>query len=307
MQIEKINYHGWENSYCLNNNQIELVVLTDIGPRIIYFAQKNQKNLFQEFTELHGTTDHRHWVNYGGHRLWHAPEEKERTYMPDNDPVHFEFIANSVIVTPMPELVTGIQKQMEIRLLQKSVRVTHRIFNKNLWKIQLAPWAISMMDPGGTVLLPMLQKQEGCLQATHSLNLWEYSDLSDTRWEFGKNCVLLHQDSSKETAQKGGVNSVHWGAYFRENEVFLKTFSFIENQNYPDHGSVLEAYSHADFIELESLAPLQKIDPQGVATHVEEWHVFNLEHKPTSPNEAWEMIAPLAETVINQTTISLDS
>ncbi len=304
MKIEQLNYHGWENSYCLSNDYVELVILTDVGPRIMHFAKKldnqNGRNFFKEFAEVLGTTNHRHWVNYGGHRLWHAPEDKERTYMPDNDPVHFETTANSVTVTQIPELVTGVQKQIKVILQPKSVKVVHHVFNKNLWEVELAPWAISMMAQGGSILMPTTQKQEGRLQATHSLNLWEYSDLSDSRWEFGKHCILLHQDSSKETAEKGGVSSASWGAYFRGTEVFLKVYALIDNQNYPDFGSALEAYSHKDFMELETLAPLQKIAPQGVATHVEEWHVFDLEQKPTSPNEAWEMISPLAEEAVNQ-------
>ena len=46
---EKYYYGGWKNCIRLSNGRIELVATTDVGPRIIRFAEVNGKNLFKEF------------------------------------------------------------------------------------------------------------------------------------------------------------------------------------------------------------------------------------------------------------------
>ncbi|MFC2144701.1 hypothetical protein ACFLQQ_00035 [Actinomycetota bacterium] len=53
---EGYNYTGWNNCIKLDNNEIELIVTTDIGPRIIRFAFKEGQNLFKEFSDQIETT-----------------------------------------------------------------------------------------------------------------------------------------------------------------------------------------------------------------------------------------------------------
>ena len=36
--LERISYRGWENAYRISNATIELVVLADVGPRIVSYA-----------------------------------------------------------------------------------------------------------------------------------------------------------------------------------------------------------------------------------------------------------------------------
>ncbi len=149
-------YGGWENCVKLENNEIELVATTDIGPRIIRFGFKGGQNLFKEFSDQAGTTGGDEWKLYGGHRLWHAPEEVPRTYFPDNDPVGFKYSRDTVKLIQDTETTTGIQKEIEITLDQKenNVKVLHRLINKNLWEIELTPWALSVMANSGRAIIP---------------------------------------------------------------------------------------------------------------------------------------------------------
>ena len=52
-KIEKINYQGWPNSYRMTNGEVELVIIGDIGPRIIRYAFVGGRNLFQTFVPSH--------------------------------------------------------------------------------------------------------------------------------------------------------------------------------------------------------------------------------------------------------------
>ena len=85
--MDKVSYGGWPNCVKLSNDQIELIATTDVGPRIIRFGYVGGQNLFTECKDQLGKTGGDKWRSYGGHRLWHGPEDPQRTYYPDNSPI----------------------------------------------------------------------------------------------------------------------------------------------------------------------------------------------------------------------------
>ncbi|MFP4324019.1 MAG: hypothetical protein ACLFTK_16310, partial [Anaerolineales bacterium] len=155
MPHTRITYAGWADCARLANDHAELVITTQVGPRIIRLALPDGPNLLYE--AFQGQTGGDTWRNYGGHRLWHAPEQRPRTYAPDNDPVTLETHGDMVRVIQATEAETHIQKSMDIALAPDAarVRVTHRLVNHSVWPVHLAPWALTVMAPGGTAILPL--------------------------------------------------------------------------------------------------------------------------------------------------------
>ena len=49
IRIEKRKYCGWPNAYFLSNDAVELVVLADVGPRVVRYALRGGENQFHEF------------------------------------------------------------------------------------------------------------------------------------------------------------------------------------------------------------------------------------------------------------------
>ena len=86
VNIEKTAFQGWPNCYRVSNGTVEFIATTDVGPRIISFGFTGGANLFFVREDFAGQTGGTEWKNYGGHRVWHAPEDKVRTYEPDNAP-----------------------------------------------------------------------------------------------------------------------------------------------------------------------------------------------------------------------------
>jgi len=126
--------------------------------------------------------DQEEWKIRGGHRLWHTPEKHPRNYVPDDVPVEWEIIKNGVRVTQVMEDWTQIRKDMEITLDDNSteVRVEHKLMNKNAWPIKMGAWAMSVMAPGGMLVVPQAKKDTG-VECNHMLSLWPFSDMSDAR------------------------------------------------------------------------------------------------------------------------------
>ncbi len=274
--MDLITYRGWPTCYRLRRDDLELVVTADVGPRIIRFGFANGPNEFCEYEEWWGQTGGSEWRNYGGHRLWHAPEVRPRTYAPDNDPVTVRETAEGITFTQPVEALTGIQKEIVISFpaLAGTVRVTHRLRNLGLWPVELAPWALSVMAPGGTAIIPLPERasHKDHLLPGSVLALWRYTDLSDPRWTFGRRFILLRQDPQATTPQKIGASVVDgWAAYARAGHVFVKRFPYVPGATYPDLGVNAECFTNARMLEVESLGPLTRLEPGADVTHVETW------------------------------------
>ena len=151
VKIAKTPYQGWPNCYRLSNGVVELIVTGDIGPRIIRYGFAGGQNLFWEDPQTVGKTGGDTWQLIGGHRLWAAPEAVPRTYAPDNRPVDVKIEGTVLRATQPVEPTTGLQKQIVVQMSATgtAVTLTHRVTNRNLWAIELAPWALTMMAPGG--------------------------------------------------------------------------------------------------------------------------------------------------------------
>src|SRR5688572_18659009 len=129
--METVNFLGQE-CYSLSNEVIRLLVTRSVGPRILSLGFTEGENLFAELPDV--VTDcpgHGVFHFYGGHRLWHAPEEPSRTYLPDDSPVDITPIENGLVATQKLESQTGLQKSIQINISNTSsqVLIKHQITN----------------------------------------------------------------------------------------------------------------------------------------------------------------------------------
>lgn len=295
--MEKISYGGWDNCYRLANNQIELIVTADVGPRIIHFGFVGGPNIFMQYPNQMGLTSSDEWLTLGGHRFWHAPESKTRTYYPDMETVLVQEIDNGLIATQKPEPTTGVQKQIKITLSQDEpeVKLIHNLINHNLWAIDAAPWSISVMAPGGVAILPLPPRgpHPKFLLPTSTISLWPYSDLSDPRYTFYEKYILIKQDANLNTPQKIGVfASDGWAAYINDNWCFIKQAPIQFDGIYPDLGANFEVFTDREMLELEALGPVESIPPKGKIDHLENWTLIKDVPKPKSEADIINNLIP---------------
>ena len=221
VQMQKVSYGGWPRCIRLANQNIELIATTDVGPRIIRLGFIGSPNLFKEFPEV-GKTGGESWQNYGGHRLWHAPEAMPRTYAPDNSAIEHQWDGATLKLIQPTEAATGIQKEIEVTLdpQHNNVSVRHRLANKNAWTVELAPWALSVMQGPGRAIVPQ-EPPANDLLPVRPLALWGYTNMTDPRWKWGAKFIQLASDPAAKTAQKFGVGSkLGWAAYHRTDRFF---------------------------------------------------------------------------------------
>ena len=110
-----------------------------------------------------------------------------------------------------PGPLSGIQKAIEITLdpVSSGVRVVHRLRNTGAWPVELAPWAISVMAPGGFAVAPLPTAfHPDRLLPNRALTLWPYTDMRDDRWLWGTDYVLLRHKVIADAAREGPRGAV---------------------------------------------------------------------------------------------------
>lgn len=275
---EKVLYNGWPNCVRLFNKEVELIVTADVGPRIVRFGYIGGQNFFHLLPEHAGKTGGDQWRIYGGHRFWIAPEAMPFSYNPDNDSVDVTIRDNGIRLRQKREAVTGMVKEMEIKLSagMNHVTVLHRLINENATEVEASPWGLSVLAQGGTAIIPQEPYGEGddYLLPARPIALWHFTKMNDPRWKWGERYIQAFQNPSLASEQKIGVlNKQGWTAYCLNGEVLIKKFNFDAQAIYPDFNCNNETYINGKFLEIETLGPLTRIAAGKYVEHTEYWHL----------------------------------
>jgi hypothetical protein len=299
--MDRITFMGIPECLLISNGEVEIIATTKVGPRILCYRYYGEDNICAELPNAQQSIALGTWKPYGGHRLWAAPEVMPQTYYPDNNPVEVEQIGDHAVrLRAKPERENHIQKEMRITLAEhgSDASIEHIITNVGNTTIELAPWALTIMRAGGTTIIPQepYHSHDESLLPARPMVLWHFTDLTDSRWKFGKRLIQLSTDSTLEAPQKIGVlNKQGWAAYYQGQTLFVKEFEYLPDASYPDYGCNCETYTAGAFMELESLGVMQELGPHESATHVERWKLFRNMILPESDEERAEALGRLLD------------
>ncbi|HZR58388.1 MAG TPA: hypothetical protein VFA74_16055 [Terriglobales bacterium] len=279
VKVEKTEYKGWKNCYRVTNGEVELIVTSDVGPRIIRFGFVGGQNLFKEYSDQLGKSGEEKFQSRGGSRVWKAPEDPVATWAPDNVAVEIKVTPTGLVARAPVEPLSMLQKEIEVSMSPSGtgVVVSSRISNRSLYPLEFSPWVLTQMTEGGLAIsgFPPRGKHPINLEATNPLVMWAYTNLADKRWKFTKKYLTLQQDPNNPEAQKLGMfNSDTWAAYVVNQEMFLKRAKSDPAKTYPDFGCSFETFTNNEFLELETLGPMTKVLPQHTVEQVEQWSLY---------------------------------
>jgi hypothetical protein len=306
--IEKLAYRGWANNLRVSNGDVEVIVTLDVGPRIICYRRCGGGfNVLKNYDDQMGGTGEAEWQIRGGLRFWLAPEDLTRTYYADNNPVKYEQIApRTVRFTPPPETEYGVQKELTVGLADSGSRVNIALKVTNVGPLisELAPWAPTVMAPGGVEIIPQPPHRNHPLHPknarspadfapTQELILWPYFDFTDSRWTFGSRYIFLRQDAQKGPTKIGLAHRMGWVAYLNQGNLFVKRIDYGEGATYPDMGTNYQTFSNEDMLEMETVGALTRLNPGQSAELSESWELFVDVPPVKSENDVDQHIMPL--------------
>jgi len=260
VKVEKIEYHGWSDSYRISNGTVEVVVVPKIG-RVMRYGYPSGPNMLWENPDLAGKAHvPGEWSNFGGDKVWPAPQS-DWTWPPDPTidgmPWEAEVLPDGLRLTSMDGKFSHVKFMREIHLgaVGTEVNINTRMDNTGSPR-SLAPWQITQLDNPYSIFLPTQttsQMPDGWRLLTGSKIDPKYHKLSaggltlslaNTSYKFGAFSPL-----GEITASKG-------------NAIFHMKTKTYQRANYADKGSALQVYTGAGndkYAELEVLAPLTKM------------------------------------------------
>lgn len=158
---------------------------------------------------------------------------------------------------------------------EAKAKIIHKLTNVGAWPVEAAPWAITVMKGGGLEIIPQPTRDTGLIN-NRVIGVWPYTKLNDGRIFFGNKYITVLHDKNATGPLKIGINSEHgYAAYINRGNMFIKYFDTDDEKTYPDGGMSCETYSNSEIMEIESLGPLQKINPGKTVEHIETWQLFS--------------------------------
>ncbi len=267
------DFHGRPTAF-LENGLIRVEYLVSAGPRIVrVFLDGDDENQLAEVNHKQIESTEGIFNLMGGHRLWVAPETDPWTYIPDESGLSVSWEGGRLVLSGPVTPHTGLQKQMILSLVEgrHSLTILHRMTNCGQSPVELAPWAITMFPLGGEAVIPMNAPVKSPLQPNRQLTFWACSRLDDPRLQFSRDEVVISARAASPPLKVGCLNHAGWLRYRRNGWSFEKRFTPHLNHVHADMNCNTEVYLWEDFIELETLGPLARLEPGEFVEHEEVW------------------------------------
>ena len=271
----------YEGFHCLQikNQQLSIWMTKDCGPRVIGLALAEGENLMVVLPEARIPVENgEDYSLRGGHRLWYAPEKPETTYLPDDTPVEINRIPGGAEVIQTPDQPTGIQKSWKMILDENGpeVVIEHQLKNTGNESFLLAPWAVTMLRPGGLGVIPLQQdlSDPHGLWPNRQIVIWPYTDLSSPWLEIRNQAIRVVANLREGALKIGLPNPRGWVAYALDGLLFVKKVDYDPAAEYLDRRASSQIYTNPTVIELETLGPVVDLLPGKSTFHRETWQVY---------------------------------
>lgn len=270
-----IEYKNFGKCVQFEENGMIVMVTIDVGPRIIYFGDK-QNNILKEDLErkvqVYNDAYKDNWYLYGGHRLWKSPENI-CTYVADNKPVSYRL--NEYGGTFISNIDPKFDYILDIGIKKNKVYIENTIVSKSKNIESIAAWALTVMDIGGELTVNLNKKMDD-LNPQQNLVIWPYTDIYDERIKISKEKLIVQQKSGLEPLKLGLFLNTPEAEYSLKGMKFKCKFKEEKStEKYGDFMSNMEIYTSGDILEIEGLSSMRDLKCGESVTLYEEWSLIN--------------------------------
>lgn len=278
LERSKTQFEGFD-CVKLENEHVSLWITKSLGPRIIGLSAFGGKNMLAVLPnakyEFPGQED---YYFRGGHRLWYSPEQPETTYIQDNSPVRVEEIDDGIKLIQPVDPPSYVQKSFRIRLsdTRAEVEIEHSLTNLGDNSINLAPWAVTQLRPGGVGIFPQQTSvdDEYGFWPNRQIILWPYTNINSPYIHWGNEAVTIDANMNDGALKIGFPNPDGWLAYALQDRLFVKRAQYDPDAKYLDRGASSQIYCCETFIELETLGPHTTLESGDSVVHEETWEIY---------------------------------
>jgi hypothetical protein len=287
MKIEKTTYGpGWE-AYLCENNGVEMIVVAGMGPHIMSFKLKDGPNIL--FEDKADEFKMGPWHIYGGSRFWVGPENRQ-AYAIDNDPCKATVEPSLLKIAQKPDS-EGLVRVMEISPCPETEGfiVRHVLRHEGPFLYTGAIWILTCVVPTRIVAPWAAGSRSWQSNRLHFWRTWagHGTNVASPQWKLNNDYFAI--EPTGEEGKVGLYSEEGFIAALRPDGTFIKTYQPVLGATYPDAGCNVELYTHAKFMEMETLSPVYVFYPGQVYSHTERWVLTGKTFKP----EEWEKMKAL--------------
>lgn len=305
LKVEDYNNWGWE-SLVIENGYIELVIVPEIGGRVMRYAMPgdqqmaiNERTIGKTYDPA--TNNNGPWGEgwgYGGFKNWPSPQSFWNWPPPSRLDwgVYQHTIehqsADSVVVFLESEIETvrakGYQQARRLTVYKNStvVKVEQYLTNVNGTVRDLGIWDITQ-----TIVQHGTEKDAENFSVYFATEKNIINDKKIDIQEVGEG-IFRYQDTRVNKGDgKAYMNvSAGWCANVDERDVqsYYKLFEIFPEENHPDNNTNFQIYSAGNnsYIEIEVLSPLKKLAQGETMRYDEYWSAANVNGLTLFANKA---------------------
>lgn len=296
--VERTVYRGWADSYRLTAGDYSLVVVPEIGGRIMEYSLEGRNILWEnqsEFGQTYPVT--KEWHNFGGYKTWVSPEEYwgwPPDFMLDCGKANIEVLQNPkglpvLQVIGAPSLKAGLFFSKEITLTESGeVIVKQRMHNISSKAVQYGIWDVTQAKTPCFVAFPVNPKSK----FPDGLHYKIAESRNSTQFSFRDGyCITTYKGEPGDIASD---SDGPWIICFNGDLAFVKLFGPMERgAEYPDGGCSCEVFTSdpkLGYVEMEVLGPMVKLPPGGQTELEGRWKIIKLSQPVTNEDRVVKAI-----------------
>ena len=285
IEIEEISFGIWQRAYRCRIGKAALVIVADMGPRIISLNYDNGSNILFEDKENQFTC--KNWRLYGGHRFWIGPET-EHAFIPDNQLCSVKVAENEITITQKADSM-GLEKSLRITSDISCGAFCLKHVVKNIGSL-LYPgciWTLTCVLPGCVVIPWGAGSEAWRCNMVRYWQCWEnhQTNPGSEQWQPRRDYFLVKP--SGEEGKIGLYSECGYMALLQDHYTFIKTYEPRIEATYPDGGCNIELYTCDKFVEMETLSPNYIFHPGREYSHTEKWILTDSVFEP----DQWRSIS----------------
>jgi hypothetical protein len=273
MSATLTSFGPWQHAYKLVAGSLEMIIVTEIGPRILSLRIDDQPNILYVAEDAPARDQ---WNIYGGHRIWLGPES-EAAVAPDNAACQVTLLNDGIMVETPIDPLSKLQKALIVTPTDNAFRVRNIIRNTGTMLATGTVWALTCVRPDAKVFFPWGRPGNWRMKKICYWTSWcggkQTSNVQSPQWQPTEELFVI--DPTGEVGKVGTNGHEGWiGAIFpTADTTFYKRFSYQEGATYADEGCAIQCYTCKHMIELETLSPFGVIPPGEEVIHEECWKV----------------------------------
>jgi Tfp pilus assembly protein PilZ len=281
----------------LITNQMKIIVVTDIGPRIAFFGKADGENLLFWDDQNRGRDN---WKIRGGHRVWVArpgADEAEETYLPDNDPCEIKIENNFLTVMGAIDPLLKIQRGIKIEILaDNKLAVDNILINHSNMLYSGSIWALTCTNPkpNRQYGIPLGDDSSwDCFRIVYCKR-WaktSTSRINDPQIEFTEDMMLIKPQGVVTKRMIEAAKGIIAMDVPDQNTMFIKKVPYLRAGKHPLDCNLAFYIGQDNFmVEMETMGPEATLKPDESLIWRETWALTDKSYGLSSSAKIRELI-----------------